>query len=567
MRVNDARRLVLAALAVACACAPACAQAPAPAAPVAPPAATPPAAPVAAAAAPEHLEVKRFILEGLSLIDEREVQRTLAPWLGRQGIDGLHEAAAAVQRLFARAGYGSVAVYLPPQVIGPDGAVTLRIVVGKLTRINVHRASATFDEDNLRASLPALMLGQTPRLLELDAQLRLVHQNPAKRIDLLLIPGDQASTTHAQVVLQPAEPVIGAHATIDNTGDERSGRWRFGLEARHANLTGRDDVLAARFLTSDRPERVKVAMLAWRLPRYAQRLMIDTYVAYADIDGGSTATPAGDLRFEGSGRLAGVRATHYLLRTGEAEHSAFAALDYRDHRNQCSLDGLPGGACGAAGADVTLRPLRLGYEWSRDGVTQWGFGAEWRRNLASSGSQAAAFEQARPGARADYSLLQANARAGGAIGEESRWQLRVTLQWTDRPLPSAEQFGIGGAATVRGFDERGLVGDRGAAATLEWTGPELAPSAAASPRGGAPRPAAWSLRPAVFVDGGWVANRGGLECRAGRVQCDLASYGLGLRWAGTRGGMKLDAALPLKTDIAGPSDGVRLHVAGQWRFF
>ena len=45
---------------------------------------------------------------------------------------------------------------------------------------------------------------------------------------------------------------------------------------------------------------------------YAWTSALDMYAAYSDIDGGSTATVVGDLRFNGRGRLFGVRGTRYL---------------------------------------------------------------------------------------------------------------------------------------------------------------------------------------------------------------------------------------------------------------
>jgi hemolysin activation/secretion protein len=96
------------------------------------------------------------------------------------------------------------------------------------------------------------------------------------------------------------------------------------------------------------------------------------------------------------------------------------------------------------------------------------------------------------------------------------WSVRGQLQYSGSALISGEQFGLGGAASVRGTGERILSGDTGASMTLELTTPEVA-------RG---------LRLLGFVDGGWLGSNNTAATSSGKAASDqLASAGLGLRYS------------------------------------
>ena len=71
-----------------------------------------------------------------------------------------------------------------------------------------------------------------------------------------------------------------------------------------------------------------------------------------------------------------------------------------------------------------------------------------------------------------------------------------------------ELFGIGGAGSVRGFEERELAGDSGASLSLEAVSANLAESVAWLDGG--------DLRALLFADAGTVSNSYDAACQAGR---------------------------------------------------
>ncbi len=117
-----------------------------------------------------------------------------------------------------------------------------------------------------------------------------------------------------------------------------------------------------------------------------------------------------------------------------------------------------------------------------------------------------------------------------------------------------EQLGLGGAASVRGYREREVAGDRGAAVAVEMLGPDV---------GAAFGSADFRLRPLAFLDYGHVANRGAAPCgRGDSTSCTLAGTGIGVRFAhGSRVTGRLDVARALRDGPLSVSGGTRGHVA------
>jgi hemolysin activation/secretion protein len=164
----------------------------------------------------------------------------------------------------------------------------------------------------------------------------------------------------------------------------------------------------------------------------------------------------------------------------------------------------------------------LGYAVQKQGALnaslQWVHNLPWYPEAADD----TRFNAARKGARSDYSFVRINVAGTAALS--SAWSLvgRLEGQSSDQPLVVAEQFGAGGANSVRGYPERVLSGDSGAVASLELRAPwgfwreakEDGPE----------------LQLGFFADGGSVSYQGGGSCATGKTQCDIWSTGVGAFW-------------------------------------
>ena len=501
------------------------------------------------AASPDALvSVRAFKVDGNTLLDAALLQSTLQPWLGERSLADLRQAAQAVQGLYGRAGYGAVVAYLPPQPL-TDGTLTIAVVEGKVGRVSVQGVQR-LSPARLRAALPSLVEGRTPQLRRIDAELQMANENPSRTVGVLLRPGSAPGEVEATVKVEE-QALHHFSLGLDNSGNQRTGDYRLSLGWQHADLSGHDDVLNLQLQTSPtQSSAVSVISAGYRLPLVRQLAALELFAAYSDVDGGSQALPGsgGDLRFSGKGRIAGARGVWYLPRQGEYDQRLTSGLEYRAYLNDCGVNGLPSGACGSAGQSVSVQPLTLEYAVQTGGSSPAMLSVGLAHNLAVGGrhSAAADFEAVRPGAARRYTVLRLQGQIARPVLED--WQLaaRAALQYSPDRLVPGEQFGLGGAGSVRGYQERELAADTGLSASLELISPRLA---LAGPT--------VDLRWLVFADAGRISNNGDLACRALQTSCSLSAWGLGAR-LGWR-------TLQLRLSVAQARQDASTTQAGHWR--
>jgi hemolysin activation/secretion protein len=167
---------------------------------------------------------------------------------------------------------------------------------------------------------------------------------------------------------------------------------------------------------------------------------------------------------------------------------------------------------------VISRPLSLGYTLRDEADnTLWGYGVEYDMNLPyGSGTSLNEYQNGATGfpdtriSTAQFSILKLNANFLTALSKGWLLGARGQVQYTGDGLISGEQFGLGGASTIRGVEERVASGDSGFLASVELTTPEFAAG----------------LRALGFVDAGYLSNNG----QGAVLSNQLASVGVGLHY-------------------------------------
>lgn len=519
----------------------------------APPAAPPPPTVAPATAPPaDTLQVLAFEVQGNTLLPAATLDARLAPFKGTATLQQLRDAAAAVQDLYRRAGYGGVVAFVPEQKPAA-GVVQIRVVEGKLERIDI-AGLQQFTADNVLASLPGLVKGSTPNVRLIDAQIQIANESPAKTVQVLLQPGLAVGGVAAKLTVAE-QPVQRFSLRADNTGGTPAKRWRAALGWQHGNVAGLDHVFSAELQTAPQDiSGVAVASLAYRVPLYAQAMALDFYGAFSDVSSGKTSTAAGDLQFSGRGHIAGARGTMYLPRWDSVDQRVALGLESRDYLNDCSIEGLPDGACGSAGASVSLQPLSLTYTAQSGGDLRLGLNLSVHHNLGLGGSHTrqADFEAVRAGAVRRYTVLRGSAQAVMPVLGWGTLSLRGSAQTTRQPLVPGELFGVGGSASVRGYEEREVAGDTGMQGSIEFTTPNLTE--------------AWAdlkdtdLRAVAFADAGYVSSLDGAPCLPGQTRCHIGGMGAGLRLAYKQAQLRLDVAAALSNAATTERGDVRVHV-------
>jgi hemolysin activation/secretion protein len=504
-----------------------------------------------------RVRVERFVVTGNTLLAQDTLDTTLARFKGDRTLAELEQAALAVQSLYRDAGYGGVVAYVPPQT-GAPGLATIVVLEGRVSRVYI-TGNRQFSDANIRRAVPQLREGETPKVRRIDAQIQLANENPSRQISLALEPGPQRGDVEARDTVSEL-PVSRWSLALDNTGNESTGRLRASIGYQNAALWGLDHQLSLQVqLAPDELRAVAVVSAGYRIPFYNAGMTLDLFAAYSDVDGGTAATPAGPLQFSGRGKVLGLRLTRPFQRIGPIDHRLSVGLDQRVYLNDCSILGLPPGACGTAGASVAVHPVSLDYQWQSGGERRFGFNVGYSHNLDVGGNyaQPADYEAVRPGARLRYDLVRLGAYA--ALPMRGSWQLqaRANGQWSDDALVPGEQFGIGGANAVRGYEEREIAGDSGAVASVELVTPNLLASR---------DDPTTALRLLGFADVGDASNRLDTPCRARQSSCRLASVGIGARLGYRSLQVKLDVAHALRDAIRTAKGDTRVHFQAIYSF-
>lgn len=453
-----------------------------------------------------RFEIARFEVRGNSLLSAQAVDQAVAPFTGvRRDFGHVQMALEALEAAYHARGFNLVQVALPEQELN-HGVVVLQVVEARLGKVEV-KGNRNFDEANIRRSMPGLVEGQAPNIAEVSASLKLANENPAKKTRLQLQRGDDEKIVAELKVTDEKPWTIGA--SLDNTGNSSIGKTRMTVQYQHANVAGHDHVASLQYSTTvEKPDQVAAYGLGYRIPLYGLGDSIDLFASYsnADFNLGSTS-----LQVTGKGTMVGGRYNQNLRRIGEYESTLIYGLDVKAYRS--TLAGIQFG-------DVTVRPFSLAYigNWEMSDA-EAGFSLTAIRNI-SGGSRGhrADFNAARSGAEPDYRILRYSAVYSRALPGD--WQMRFGLsgQFTPDLLVPGEQFGIGGATSVRGFDERDIASDKGHLFNAEIYTPNFCVDA---------QSAAMQCRAVGFYDAARVKSNGTLPGEVGRAS--LASVGLGLR--------------------------------------
>ena len=500
--------------------------------------------------------IKAYRVLGNTLLSPEAVQTATLPHTGVQSsFETIQLALESLEKAYLDAGYGSVRVEIPEQEL-ELGTVTLHVTEGALADITIE-PDAFFDALNVRNSLPSLRMKESVNIHQLNRSLVLANEGGVKVTNVTFKRNPNHRDVDAVVKVTGENPARWL-AVVDNTGARSTGLYRTGLIYQNANLFNRDHSLSLQAMTSpDHLSEVRILGLAYRVPLYALGDSLDFNLSSSNVDSGQVAQVGGgpDLAISGSGVMLGARYTHNFEASAELQHALSIGLEQRAYGSSVT----PLGATSSLVPDLTTRPLTLSYvQNSHSPKRDLSTTLSWLKNLpGGSNGSTAHFNQlgGRSGANADFQIIKVNLAYTERFA--SQWMLRAGLsgQRTSDLLIAAEQFGVGGSDSVRGFGEREIAGDLGLRAGLEvW-----APALSMDP---------WRMIPLGFIEGARVLRN---QPAAGEIPSQvISSAGLGLRAAyGRNLSLRMDWGYVLKgvTGITGPaSSDQKLHASMAWVF-
>lgn len=496
-------------------------------------------------------EIRRFVVDGATLVPARDIEVAVRPFTGsNRDFASVQRALEALERLYSDLGYSAVQVILPEQEL-EKGEVRFKIVEAKIGRVVVE-GNKFFSEPNIRASVPSVTPGEAPNIRQIASSLRVANENPSKQTTVLLRSGSEEGQVDAVIRVTDERPYRFS-VTFDNSGTEQTGIYRVGVGVQHANLWNRDHVLSAQYVTSPndadnpnetvfKPSRnVYIVGLSYRIPLYRLGDSLDITAGYSNVNSGVLQNL---FSVSGSGSLLNIRYNYNLPKWGDIEHRVQFGWDWRAYRNRVTVAGGP-----PLVPDITIRPFSLTYlAGYRTANSDTSFNVSQYYNMPGGNDGGdPTFQLSRAGSKARYHLYRFGINHNRAF--ENDWQMRIGFngQFARSRLIAGEQFGLGGADSVRGFQEREVTNDQGFRGTTEFYTPDFGGKIPLlSSRVGGLR-----VRSVLFYDWGRAERFSPLPGEVGRH--GLASFGVGLRLAhGTNLSLRIDYAV---TSDAGGNQG------------
>ena len=266
------------------------------------------------------------------------------------------------------------------------------------------------------------------------------------------------------------------------------------------------------------------------------------FYSHSDVDSGTVAQV---FDVSGAGKFIGGSFTYTLLNRSNYRHRLTLGLEDKLFENDIDFQGT------ALGVDVRSRPFSLSYfgEW-RFERSNLNYQFTYVRNLqGGANNNGSIYAAARLGAKQSWEALRFSVYANHSL--KKGWLATATLtgQYTNEPLISGEQFGLGGVNSVRGFEERAVTGDKGARFTLEiWT-----------------PPLKYNVRLLAFMDSGYTKT---LDAPAGQIRSEtLASLGMGIRWRWTdKLSINFNYGHEVNAARAANAGGAKSHISIFYRF-
>jgi len=446
------------------------------------------------------------------LLDTPAFREKLASRLGRPlTLGGLKEITREAVQALRAADRPVVDVVAPEQSV-QSGTIQLLVTEGRLGTVRAE-GNRWFSAEQLTGTVRATpggpILGRS-----LLADLSWLNQNPFRRVDLVFARGARPGETDVILRTQDRRPwrVYGGY---DDSGTPLTDEERIFAGFNWGDAFGRGHQLNYQFTAGPDFEKMTahsgsyVAPLPWR----------HTLTVF-----GSRAKSAPDLplfNLEGSSWQLGLRYRIPLRAWRGVEHAFTAGFDFKRSNNDLAFGGV---SVFAQAADVAQ--FTLGYAASRAdtrGVTSGELTLALSPGDIGGRNGDADFAASRSFAEACYAYARLALERTTRLPANFAWVARGEGQLATGNLLGSEQLGFGGAAALRGYDEREANGDAGFVLVNELRGPAFSVARHLGSSRTADR-----LAPLAFLDAGVAVIEDPLPGEARRRE--LLSAGLGLRY-------------------------------------
>lgn len=440
--------------------------------------------------------LRDVVIDPSEILSDGEIQSVTHRYIGRAvTADDIVQMVEEINELYQAKNIVTAKAILPAQTVA-DGLVRVRLVEGRIGRVLVEGnkdAVASYFTDRIR-----LVPGELVRLDDISADVAYFNLVSEDQVAVQLMPGEQFGTTDCLLAVNEIPDQL--LSWVDNHGRDGTGSIRTGFTAFLRHLHGCGDHLTFSLVWAD---ETFACSASYRVPTGVKGARLTIGADKSDVR--VMTNGFGNLGILGHSSASHIEWSWPI--NVEPKLSLWGSVRLQWRRSSSSLSGTT-----LFSSYARTAVAGLSAQWVEPGLS-WQGGCEYVYGMVepgSGGSDSSTFRKF----GVSFALQK-------ALGDRYLLTIRGAFQAAQQQLPASDQFSVGGASSVRGYSEGGLVGDQGFFSSIEL---------------GAP--IAEGHRGSVFVDYGGAFTSTGAAVPGSPAQ--IVSVGLGL--SGTIAGVDYNVA-------------------------
>jgi len=471
--------------------------------------------------------ITRFDVSPSQVLSADEIAAITDKYVNRElNINQLMGVVVEINNLYASKIQIIARAVLPKQKVS-DGVIKIKLIEARLGEIQVEGTKYTRDAFIKERIL--LAPGELIRLDQLTDSLVTFNRWNGMTLKASLVPGEDYGTTDIVLLADEGKPFT-LNVFADNAGRESVGRNRLGLSAQVASLFGYRDRL---YMGGTVSKGSINAFGSYDIPVHKSGTRLGVTYDLGEIK--IVEGPLEPLNVTGDSSNLGVSVTQPIVAKNDYDWDANLAYIHKSSNSYFDDVKLVNTSANDIVLGTNLRFFDQRGTWLTSHAGTYGDSdsVKGRNYFIYTGSLI----------RLQYF------QNGSSMIFRSRWQLADT-----HDLPSFNQMIIGGMASVRGYTEGLLIGDRGYALSVEYAYPLNFADG-------------WAQRSNVFafIDNGAAFPFRGDDQPDTRSEDFITSVGLGLDFDVFESvSFKLSVGVPMRNKTFYNQDNYRINAIVNW---
>ena len=377
--------------------------------------------------------------------------------------------------VYKKKNYAGIYVYVPSEAVIDgkklrDDILPVKVLEAKVTDVTVK----TYDPNQKETEKGYLLksaveewspikVGQVANQKEVDEFVNLLNLNPDRYVSAVVTKGTEPESLAVNYDIYEANPWHW-FIQVDNSGTHER-QWNPRIGVINTNLLGVDDTFTAIYQAPwDATVDENYSIFgSYDIPILGPRLRLNVYGGHSEFD--ISPETSGPFNFLGRGTFYGGMLRYNLLQFDGWFLDIKGGVEHVRSKTTPEFSGTP-----FSQSDVKFWMWGGGAELHRsDDISNSSLGFDRFESWGgeSSGDE---FDDARPGAKSDFSIYTARASHSQYLDDDKISRLIGSFRWigSNERLVPAKMTAFGGMYSVRGYDEYEYIADGGILTSVQY---------------------------------------------------------------------------------------------------